>query len=246
MKKIAFLFLTQGNHNCINAWNIFFKNISSFEYSIYCHAKNIPTQQLLLNNIINTIPTKWADISLVRATLLLYNEAFKDINNYFFILVSESCIPISSFKNIKNILFKNNKSIIHYKHQINKFNRYKKLNLYIKNKISFNKFFTQYQWMILKRDLVYLFLKNDLTNYFKFIDVPDEHYFITILILFNKHKDIINKKSTYCDWSNKNSMHPKLFNKISSRDIFIGKHFFLRKISKKFYINNFYYNLISN
>ena len=72
MNKLSFLFLTKGNHNSIDIWNLFFKNISLDKYSIYTHPKIKPTQKLLYENIIpNVVNTKWGDISLIKATLQL-------------------------------------------------------------------------------------------------------------------------------------------------------------------------------
>ena len=40
------------------------------------------------------VKTKWADISLIKATLKLFNIAFKNENNKYFILLSDKCIPL--------------------------------------------------------------------------------------------------------------------------------------------------------
>lgn len=243
MKKIAFLFLTKGDHNYIKAWDIFFSNIPMDEYNIYCHPKIVPSQKILKKNIIGTvIPTSWAHISLVRATILLFLESFNDPQNYFFILLSESCIPMINFQKLKEILIQKNTSFIHYKHLYNKLDRYKKLHPKIKSQLPFNHFYCQYQWMILKRDIVKFFLENDYTELFKYIPVPDEHYFITLLTIFKKLKEITNIKTTYCDWSNKNSMHPRVIRNLIN--IPNNNCFFLRKIDRNFKANPIYFQKI--
>lgn len=234
--KIAFLFLTRCNHHSEICWNYFFKNINPELYSIYCHPKSIPSQFFLKNNLVkNMIPTKWADISLVRATLILLANAYKDIKNTHFILLSESCVPIVNFMVLYNRIKKLEHSVFHFKHLSNKLNRYQLLSPVIKNKLSFSNFYCQHQWMLLVREDVRFFIGQDLTNYFSKIAVADEHYFISLLVLNKKYKNIINKKITYCDWSDSSSMHPKIYNTININFIYkLQKegYLFLRKISR--------------
>ena len=248
--KIAFLFLTRNNHNSSICWDLFFKNVDKKLYSIYCHPKTVPTQHFLKDNIVkNNIPTKWADISLVRATLVLLYNAFKDKDNCFFILLSDSCIPIINFKILYNNILKLNKSQIHYKYLYNKLNRYNLLNPNIKKKIRFSDFYCQHQWMILNKDLVSFFLKNDLTYLFNKVPVADEHYFISLLIMFSKENDILNKKITYCNWTNTQSMHPKTYSIINTELIInLQKQgfYFIRKVCKSFKPNNFLINTYIN
>ena len=248
--KIAFLFLTRKNHNSELCWNIFFKNIENKLYSIYCHPKNTPDQDFLKKNLVsNIIPTKWADISLVRATLILLSNAYKDLDNTHFILLSESCIPIVSFNYLYKSLSKNNNSCIHFKHLSNKLNRYQQLMYNIKNKLSFEHFYCQHQWMLLIRDDVKFFISRDLTSYFSKIPVSDEHYFISLIVLYKKNKNIINKKITYCNWENNISMHPKIYNYLTPKQLFQLQNdgfYFMRKISKDFKLNRFLINALSS
>ena len=183
--KIAFLFLTIKDHKCPKIWELFFKNIPHELYNIYCHPKLIPDTYFLRNNIIqNRIDTRWGDISLVRATILLYNEAYKDVTNKFFILLSDSCVPAVNFFTIYENLFKLDKNIISYKHLNNKLNRYRLLSPLMREKIEFKYFFSQHQWMILKRNLVKIFISTDYTRHFAYLPASDEHYFICVLKLF--------------------------------------------------------------
>jgi hypothetical protein len=248
MKKIAFLFLVKNNHNCKESWDLFFKNVNKLEYTIYCHYKKKPSDFFLVNNILSRcIPTQWADISLVRATLLLLAEAFKDPSNHYFILLSDSCIPIINFNLLKKKIFKIDKSIIHFKHQNNKLNRYQQLHPLLKQKLSFKYFYCQHQWMLLKRDIVEQILSFDLTHYYSRMGVPDEHYFINLIFLLNLQDRILNKKMTYCNWDNC-VMHPKSYENINPnllQNCIQNDFFFFRKITSNFRLTPFFYNLIS-
>lgn len=247
MKKIAFLFLTRKDHYCEDIWNIFFQGIPKNWYNIYNHYKNLPSQDFLRENCIkNVIPTQWAHISLVKATILLLKSAYQDNENYFFILVSDSCIPLLSFLELKKILLKINRPIFHYKHLTNKLSRYNKLHPFIKNKLNFANFYSQHQWMILTRPYVFHVLKNNLVNFFSLVDVPDEHYFISLFYILGKHKEILNKRVTFCNWNN-TILHPKVYDKLGDKEVLYLRNqgfLFLRKISPKFKINFLLLNLV--
>ena len=236
MSKLSFLFLTKGNHNCITAWDLFFKNIPKNKYSIYCHPKTKPTQKLLYKNVIdNIVNTQWGDISLIKATLSLLYTSFQDNDNKYFILVSDSCIPIIDFNFLKDIITRENKTWITWKLNTNKLDRYHQLHKSFKKTLPSNNFYSQHQWMILRRDHVYEILNTNLTQVFKNVHAADEHYFVTILYLKNllNYNECINHKTTYCDWSNTLSMHPSEFSDINTKLLDIAqknKCFFLRKV----------------
>jgi hypothetical protein len=234
--KIAFLFLTKGNHNCENLWNLFFKNIPPNLYNIYCHPKKLPTQLFLRNNIItDRIETRWGDISLVVATILLLKAAYKDEDNKYFILLSDSCCPIVDFFFLKNKIELVDKSWISYRYSSNKLSRYHSMNDTMKKYIPLNHFYSQHQWMILRRDHVNIIITNNLISKFKNINAVDEHYFVCLLFLYKllNTQNILNKKITYCDWSNIKEMHPTEFTNITDgllQKAHMNGCFFIRKI----------------
>ena len=98
-KKIAFCFLIYDSINQEEIWNGFFKNIDPNKYNIYIHYKiNKPLKYFEKYKLKNCIPTKYADISLVKAQNLLLQEAINDEYNKHMIFLSNSCIPLKSFK----------------------------------------------------------------------------------------------------------------------------------------------------
>ena len=53
--------------------------------------------------------------------------------------------------------------------------------------------------MILVKDDVYDLIKNDLTNHFRHMICPDEHYFINVLLFIFK-KNIIKQQTHFCNY----------------------------------------------
>ncbi len=204
--KIAFLFLTADNHNQGELWEAFFGNLSHERYSIFCHPKfpDRVTQPFLRDNIIpNTVSTEHADISLVRATILLLRRAYKDPQNDCFILLSDSCIPLFGIDQVSRVLNRTAKSLISYKSGFScgeTIARWRQL-----GDASFStseKFAKQHQWMALRRDLVRVFLRHNFTDVFEKMYAPDEHYFINLLIKLKLPLEnlISNQMVTFVNW----------------------------------------------
>jgi hypothetical protein len=249
-KKIAFLFLVRKNHHSPKVWEYYFNNIDKQRYSIYCHSKLIPDQEFLKQSLIpNRIPTTWADISLVRATLLLLQNALRDIHNTFFILVSESCIPVQSFNSLYSFLIKTNKSLISYQNcPLTKLNRYQTLHLRMKGSIPFHHFKNQHQWMCLTREVVKKLITIDDTSLYKYMRPADEHYFINTILLYQGNKNIKNYKITFCKWGN-SLFHPQkyiIINKQLLQQLKNQGFFFLRKVDHTTIIHNTLFERLKN
>jgi len=110
--NIALLFLIYDKIN---------KKMCKFikKFNIYIHAKYIDKMELeykkyLINDIIET---KWADISIVDATINLLKESYNNINNKFFILLSQDSYPLYNpnifIEKLNNILDNSNLSIFY-------------------------------------------------------------------------------------------------------------------------------------
>lgn len=208
MKKIAFLFLTKLNLNKHNIWKKYLKN-NKDKYNIYVHpysyynSKKIKvTDSLLKPNIIKAI-VKTDYTHVYDAILELYKVAIKDEDNYKFVLLSESDIPITSFDVMYNYLTKNNNSYLKYRGQINE-NEYKnriKPVLDNTNIISRSQYIRHQAWHCLNRDHILTVLKADSKyhNIFSEVAIANEHY-LTILWLQNKQKNIQNKSVIHINW----------------------------------------------
>ena len=218
--KIAFCFLTIGNIHQIDLWKKFLKGNEN-KYNIYIH----PKEPEKVNNewkkyiIKDRIDTKWGDISLVKATLKLFQEAYMNDNNKMFILVSDSCIPIYNFEYIYDNLI--NHQITRYsirnKNQENMLKpRYNEILNNTNNEfLEYNKFKKQSQWCIINRDDIKIMIdkNNDYTDLYKNVFAHDEHYFINISEKFNlKYDD--NKSISFDNWNadelDSNSKYNKL------------------------------------
>jgi len=80
---------------------MFFSNIDKSKYSIYIHYKYDERLEFLEEfKVAKNIPTKYADISIVKAQNFMLLEALKDKNNTHFIFLSGSCIPLKPFEYI--------------------------------------------------------------------------------------------------------------------------------------------------
>lgn len=106
MEKVAFLFLTRNNTNQSLLWEQYFQN-NHDKFNIYCHPK-YPSQvsdTFLSNNIIPDIQ-ETNHVKLYDAIIQLLKFALgDDKNNIYFILLSESCIPIKTFNKLYSFLF---------------------------------------------------------------------------------------------------------------------------------------------
>jgi hypothetical protein len=232
MKKLAFLFLTYDNLKQIKVWENYFNGADKEQYTIYVHSKN-PSQVsdsiLRGRQIKKLVSTKWGDISLVNATINLLEEAYMNPDNMFFILVSDSCIPITTFNEFYNFLMEQDQSYI-LAYDSNK-ERYDEI--LDKTFISRENFKKQHQWMILNRSATHLIIiTRQHTSIFSKMFAPDEHYFVNVLLHYEQ--PFINKLITYTDWRN-STEHPKTFTIVDdSLIIELRKHgfYFLRKIDR--------------
>lgn len=214
-ERIALCFLTYDNLSQPKLW----ENFINSKYNIYIHNKNKFTGFFEQYCIHNKVKTKYGHISLIKATLKLFEEAFKNEENEYFILLSDKCIPLYNANEIYNEIIKiNNNLVSNYK--LNE-ERYDTLS--VKDFFNKSEFMKQNQWMILKRDTVKFFIENDYTHIFgDNFDVPDEHYFINIINKFNI--SFINKKITYTNWTENSDLKkykkkPKTYSKLTNENI---------------------------
>ena len=200
---IAFCFLTYENIIPINIWNYFFKDISTNNYTVFIHPKNNILHNIYsfpINIIENKVPTKSkSDISIVKATLQLLKETYNKNNEItHFIFLTQNCIPLYDFNTLEKIIKYSTKSILSCIDN-NLKNRYFSLNNTLQKYISYKQFVKQQPNMILVKDDVKDLINNDLTNYFKNMICPDEHYFINTLLYIFK-KDIIKQQTHFCNY----------------------------------------------
>ena len=247
-KKIALCFLTYDNLSQPKLWNKF---ISSEKYNLYIHNKNkfICNEFGFHNHCIeNRIATKWGEMSLVKATILLLKQAFLEKDNEYFILLSDTCIPLYSSQQIYSKIIQIDKSII----SSDCLNRERFDGLEDKSFFTKESFMKQNQWMLLKRETVNFFIENDFTHVFgNNFKGPDEHYFVNICIKFNL--PFIKRFITFVNWKEKSDsrkfkQRPKTYSHLSNSMIEDikkekeGTFLFMRKVSKECILPSYFDN----
>jgi len=182
MKKIAFCYLIYDIINQEELWNNFFKNINKDKYNIYIHYKTNKELKYFnkykLNNCINT---NYTDQTIIHAYNILFKTAYElDNDNYKFIIISQSCIPLKSFDYIYDHLTKDNKGYFNECPVIQCYPNCNNLLNYIdKQYIS-----KSHNWFILNRELIlYLaYIEHDIIDIlYNDIYAPAEYFYYTFI-----------------------------------------------------------------
>jgi hypothetical protein len=193
MKKIAFLFLIIDNPNFIKIWDKYLRGKKD-KYNIYIHPKYAEKTIWKKNCIISNLKdTEWGFIT--KAYLELLKEAYKDPDNYKFITISESCIPIQSFDNFYEAVINDDRSWIKSM-KISYYNYKIRINPQL-TKPKPKKFIKNYARFCLNRYHVReLISKEKELEFFHKMHVGDE-FFLSVLYPLKNIKDFA---VTYDDW----------------------------------------------
>ncbi|KAL3500660.1 hypothetical protein ACH5RR_039753 [Cinchona calisaya] len=215
--KIAFMFLTKGPLPLVPLWERFFKEHSGL-YEIYVHSlpsyqADFPPTSAFYRRQIPSQVAKWGRMSICDAERRLLANALLDINNEWFVLLSESCIPLYNFSIICNYITKSKYSFVgafddpalirrgHYDENM-------------APEVEISQWRKGSQWFQINRKLA-LFIVADTKFYPKFNEfcrppcVGDEHYFPTVLTI--QAPDLLaNRSITWVDWSREGA-HPATF-----------------------------------
>lgn len=238
VKKIAFLFLILDNPNFPKIWDKYFRGHKD-KYSIYIHPKypeNVTWKKTYI--ISNLKETGWGFIT--KAYIELLKEAFKDPDNYKFVTISESCVPIQSFEQFYEDCINDERSWIksmnisqyNYKVRINTQLTQPKPKHFIKNYARF---------CLNKTHVKLLLSKEKELNFFHKMHVGDE-FFLTVLYPLKNIKDFA---VTYDDWDYVKKKGREIKNKIRSlyEEQESGKGNMKNKISK---LKNEFNNISKN
>ncbi|CAL0321824.1 unnamed protein product [Lupinus luteus] len=112
--KLAFLFLTNSNLHFTPLWELFFHNHPPSLFNIYIHSDpflnlSLPSSPLFRNRLIPSKRTFRASPTLISATRrLLAHSLLDDPSNAYFLVLSQYCIPLHSFRFVYNSLFLSN------------------------------------------------------------------------------------------------------------------------------------------
>ena len=210
--KIAFLFLTIDDINFPQIWECYFRNVDKELYSIYFHPKHpekVSNEWLKKYQISNLTETGWGFIT--HAYYNLMEEAYKDKLNMKFITISESCIPLRTFKSLyKQLLIKDDIRTSYIKFMnITNYD----LNERIKTNQGWEKykFVKHYARFSLSRYHVEILMKHkDDFIFFNSMHVGDE-FFLSLLQPFDYVED---REITYDNWEYVRELRKEYNNKI--------------------------------
>jgi len=204
--KLAFLFMIYDCLEKEDLWFEFFNNAPSDKYTIYIHGKdknNIKFKNDFFNKFIieENYETMWGDFSLVYLQNKLIEYALSDKDNFKFIFMSGTHIPLHDFNFIYDKLINISKS--HIPHFIidntnnsfikrfNSINNTKKYN--VKNWVYSS------QWVILNKVLAEFIIKKEeeFNKIFTGSIIPDEYAYINYFRENKLDNQIINAKTTF-------------------------------------------------
>jgi len=211
-KKIAFLFLVRRTLNQPAAWEEFFNGSMGKTHStVYCHPKDpkdVDNKMLKKAVIRENVSTAWGDLSVTRAILSLLKAALADPENTKFVLCSESCVPLCTFRELHQDVTTHQKSYFDFMALSDYINRYGQMQQPKPEQrrsrpfIPLSSFKKHATWWILDRRHAQICVtkqKQYLTT-FKKVMVPDEHFFATVLWNESQQHDIICKQTTFVNW----------------------------------------------
>ena len=238
--KIAFCFLTYSDLDRSFIWQKYLEN-NLDRCNIYIHPKfplkNNFFRKFVLSNQSITKTYRKSDIFIVYATLLLMREAMKNVENKKIIFLSQSCFPLMSFNKLYENIMNNDFSYIK-RFDNNKKGRYNQLKGRMKGLIQYKNFTKQHPNMILNRNhALYFVSKIHYLNAFKFMECPDEHFFINIINLFFPKEEIEKVKDIqicFCSFKLQNTqgIEHKIVSKILVDKLRDMGYFFMRKVTQ--------------
>ncbi|KAJ0631256.1 putative glycosyl transferase, family 14 [Helianthus annuus] len=231
--KIAFMFLTKGPIPLAPLWERFFKGHKSL-FTIYIHSlpsyePRFPSTSVFYNRQIPSQIAEWGRMSMCDAERRLLANALLDISNEYFILVSESCIPVYNFTTIYRYITRSKYSFMGAFDDPGPFGR-GRYNPNMLPEVNISEWRKGSQWFEVNRKLASIII-SDTMYYPKFLNFcrpacyVDEHYFPTLLTIQAPNL-LANRSLTWVDWS-RGGPHPATF---GANDITEG---FMMKLHEK-------------
>ncbi|GAB4854360.1 hypothetical protein Ancab_022946 [Ancistrocladus abbreviatus] len=227
--KIAFMFLVKGPLPLAPLWERFFKGHEGL-YSIYVHALPSYHDEFLPSSVfykrrISSQVSEWGMMSMCDAERRLLANALLDISNEWFILFSESCIPLYNFSVIYQYIKKSRYSFMGVFDDPGPYGR-GRYNDNMAPEVNITDWRKGSQWFEINRKLA-INMVEDKTYYLKFEAFckphcyVDEHYFPTMLSIQAPNL-LANRSVTWVDWS-RGGAHPATFGKADITEEFLGK-----------------------
>ncbi|CAL5206157.1 unnamed protein product [Lathyrus oleraceus] len=237
--KIAFMFLTKGPLPLAPLWERFLKGHQRL-FTVYIHPfpsyqAHFPPSSAFYKRQIPSQIAAWGKMSMCDAERRLVANALLDISNEWFILLSESCIPLYKFSTVYNYLLKSKFSFVGAFDDPGPYGR-GRYNPNMAPLVDITKWRKGSQWFEVNRKLA-VSIVEDTAFYPKFEQYcrpacyVDEHYFPTMLTI-QAGGALANRSITWVDWS-RGGAHPATFGKSD-----ITKEFFDRVLGDQKCIYN--------
>ncbi|XAR69271.1 hypothetical protein NMG60_11000799 [Bertholletia excelsa] len=229
--KIAFMFLTKGPLPLAPLWERFFKGHEE-RYSIYVHSlpsfqDEFPSSSVFYKRQIPSQISEWGKMSMCDAERRLLANALLDIFNEWFILLSESCIPLYNFSIIYHYIMRSRYSFMGAFDDPGPYGR-GRYNENMAPEVNITQWRKGSQWFEINRKLA-LYIVEDTKFYAKFSEFckpacyVDEHYFPTMLTIQAANL-LANRSITWVDWS-RGGAHPATFGKADITAEFLKRIF---------------------
>ncbi|XVF74457.1 hypothetical protein PTKIN_Ptkin13bG0111800 [Pterospermum kingtungense] len=227
--KIAFMFLTKGPLPLAPLWDRFFKGHEG-KYSIYVHAlpsynAGYPPTSVFYRRQIPSQIVEWGRMSMCEAERRLLANALLDISNEWFVLLSESCIPLHNFSIIYRYISRSRHSFMGSFDEHGPYGR-GRYNPRMQPEVTLSQWRKGSQWFEVNRRLAVNIIE-DTAYYPKFKEFcrpacyVDEHYFPTMLTIQSPHL-LANRTPTWTDWS-RGGAHPATFGKADITEAFFKR-----------------------
>lgn len=227
--KIAFMFLSKGPLPLAPLWERFFKGHES-RFSIYIHSlpsynEEFPPTSVFYKRHIPSQVAEWGKMSMCDAERRLLANALLDISNEWFILVSESCIPLYKFSFIYQYITRSRYSFMGAFDDTGPYGR-GRYNENMAPEVNITEWRKGSQWFEVNRRLA-INIVEDTIFYPKFESFckphcyVDEHYFPTMLTI-QAPRLLANRSLTWVDWS-RGGAHPATFGRADIKPDFFKK-----------------------
>ncbi|KAL5986571.1 hypothetical protein ACLOJK_014904 [Asimina triloba] len=227
--KVAFMFLTRGPLPLAPLWEKFLKGHESV-YSIYIHSlpsyrPDFPPTSVFYRRQIPSQVAEWGQMNMCDAERRLLANAMLDISNEWFVLVSETCIPLFNFSIIYKYLTRSRYSFVGAFDDPSPHGR-GRYNPRMAPEVTITKWRKGAQWFTVNRKIAVSIIE-DTKYYQKFKEFcrpacyVDEHYFPTMLTIEAPNL-LANRTVTWVDWS-RGGAHPATFGKADITEAFVNK-----------------------
>ncbi|GAB2223028.1 hypothetical protein Droror1_Dr00017163 [Drosera rotundifolia] len=215
--KIAFMFLTKGPLPLAPLWERFFKGHEEF-YSIYIHSlpsyhEEVSSSSIFYRRHVPSQVAEWGRMSMCDAERRLLANALLDISNEWFVLLSESCIPLFNFSIVYHYIKRSRYSFMGAFDDPGPYGR-GRYNPNMEPEVQLTQWRKGSQWFEVSRKLAIQIVR-DTTFYPKFdafckpACYVDEHYFPTMLTI-QAPELLANRSLTWVDWT-RGGAHPATF-----------------------------------